>query len=171
MSFTIRPAREDDAVALVDIGRRMFAVAHRDAFERAEDLQAVIDRDWFSERLLAEIREPDTHIFVAAIGDRPVGLTALRPGPVPNSERPAVELCRVYLDDEYFGRGIGAALLNAAIAQLGAVGEPHCWLIAWERNDRAIPMYESRGFVRTAGFPYTVGESAPTAVLMERASR
>jgi ribosomal protein S18 acetylase RimI-like enzyme len=168
MAATIRRAREEDAEALVEIGGRMFAVAHRDAFSRVEDLQTVIARDWYVERLLGEIRDPDVEVFVAEVDGAPVGLTGLRPGPVPNSDLPGLELCRVYLDDGHFGRGIGAALLDAAMDHLRVRGEPDCWLIAWEDNERAIPMYVSRGFVRTAEFPYVVGESAPTAVLMER---
>ncbi len=171
MAFTIRPAREDDVEALVAIGARMFAVAHRDAFARAVDLQAVIDRDWCDERLRPEIRDPSIDLFVAEVDGSPVGLTALRPGTLPGSERVALELCRVYLLDEHFGRGIGAALLNAAIDRLHELGDPDCFLIAWERNDRALPLYQARGFVRTGEFPYTVGESAPTAVLMERRLR
>ncbi len=134
------------------------------------DLQAVIDRDWYAERLCAEIRDPETDVFVADVSGEPVGLTALRPGPLPGGDRTALELCRVYLLQEHFGKGIGAALLDAATARLGELGDPHCFLVAWEHNDRAIPMYASRGFERTAEFPYTVGESAPTAVLMERGS-
>lgn len=168
VSFNIRRARPGDAAALAGIGARMFAVAHRDAFARAVDLQAVIDRDWYQERLLAEIADPDVALFVAEVDARPVGLTGLRPGQVPTSDRTALELCRVYLEQEYFGRGIGAALLNAAIAHLNDLGDPDSFLIAWERNDRAIPMYESRGYIRTGEFPYTVGESAPVALLMER---
>lgn len=166
--FTIRRGRADDVDALVDVGRRMFALAHRGAFARDEDLQYVIDRDWYAERLASEVADPAIALFVAEVNGKAVGLTGLRPGPVPNSERPGLELCRVYLDEVHFGKGIGAALLNAAMEELRTRGEPDCWLIAWERNDRAIPMYESRGFVRTAEYPYVVGESAPIAVLMER---
>lgn len=73
----------------------------------------------------------------------------------------------MYLEQEQFGKGIGAALLDAALAAAESAGDPHTFLIAWERNDRAVALYERRGFATTHSFPYAVGESAPIALLME----
>lgn len=164
---TIRSGAVADAEALAAIGRRMFAVAHADAF-LADDLEVVLQRDWDVSVLEQELSGGLMRFFVAEVGGAPVGLTALRPREVPNSVRPGVELCRVYLDSAHFGTGIGAALLDAAVGAADAAGDGLLWLIAWEHNDRAIPMYRKRGFIETARYPYTVGSSAPTAVLMER---
>jgi ribosomal protein S18 acetylase RimI-like enzyme len=166
--FAIRPGTVADAGELAAIGRRMFAFAHADAF-LPEDLAIVLRRDWDTAVLEAELSGGSMQFFVAEVERVPVGLTALRPGDVPNSKRSGVELCRVYLDSEHFGKGIGAALLDAAVHHADGRGYGPLWLIAWQHNDRAIPMYHHRGFVETARFPYAVGRSAPTAVLMERA--
>jgi ribosomal protein S18 acetylase RimI-like enzyme len=146
----------------------MFAVAHQDAFAHREDLERVLDRDWAPEILRRELEDSAVRIFVAEAEGSPVGLTGLRHGTVPGQERTSLEVCRVYLEQEQFGKGIGAALLDAALASADAGGALHTYLIAWERNDRAIPLYLRRGFVQTRTFPYTVGRSAPTALLMER---
>jgi ribosomal protein S18 acetylase RimI-like enzyme len=167
-AFSIRAGTVADAAVLSGIGRRMFAMAHKDAFADREDLVAVLDRDWQPHILERELDDPAVRIFVADVAGRAVGLTGLRAGPVPGRSVTSLEVCRVYIEEEQFGRGIGAALLDNAIAAADASGERHSWLIAWERNDRAIPLYERRGFVTTSSFPYQVGRSAPTALLMER---
>ena len=167
-SFRIRAGLPADAAALSDIGRRMFAVAHQDAFARRQDLEWVLDRDWQPHILARELDDPSIRIFVAEVEGRPVGLTGLRAGPVPGRGGTSLEVCRVYIEQEQFGKGIGAALLDSALRAADASGDRHSFLIAWERNDRAIPLYERRGFVIAHSFPYEVGESAPMALLMER---
>jgi ribosomal protein S18 acetylase RimI-like enzyme len=167
-AFSIRAGQPADAEVLASIGRRMFALAHQDAFAYAEDLELVLDRDWLTAVLARELQDDAVRIFVAEVEGRPVGLTGLRHGPVPGRDQTSLEVCRVYLEQEHFGKGIGAALLDTALASADAGGAPHTYLIAWERNDRAIPLYLRRGFVQMYTFPYTVGRSAPAAVLMER---
>ena len=51
------------------------------------------------------------------------------------------ELCKLFVEPVLQSRGIGAALLEHAVAQLGV---QHLW--ALEKNTRAIAFYERHGF-------------------------
>lgn len=67
-------------------------------------------------------------------------------------------LAWLYVDPEYYGRGIGRRLLRLVLPSLG----PTAWTIVLDGNLSAIRLYESEGFavVRTytgdnAGYPCT----------------
>lgn len=86
--------------------------------------------------------------FVAAIGDEIVGFVGIDDG----------YLSWLYVDPNYYRRGIGRALLRFAVSVIG----PHAWTVVLAENVRARRLYESEGFVvvRTsqgsnAGYPCT----------------
>jgi len=170
-AWSLRPGALADAPALAALGRRMFAEAHRDAF-LPEDLELALDRDWSVLALEADLRRLDTTIFVAEAGGGPAGLVAMRPGPVPGGDAVhPVEFCRFYLDAPWIGKGMGGALFAAAMDWFETSSHDVCWLSAWEHNDRALALYRARGFRQVRTYPYVVGGSRPTAVLMVREHR
>lgn len=128
----------------------------------------MLERDWTEPVIAAELADPDTQVFVGDSAGRTVGMCVLRPGPVPGSDDPATELCRLYIEPEYLGTGLGSALIYAVIGAADAGPHDRCWLIAWERNERALALYEQRGFRFAGTTIYAVGESVPTAVVMVR---
>ena len=170
-SFRIRTARIEDAPTLVALGARRFADAHRDGFA-PDDLQVVVERDWNEPQVANEIADPDVRFFVGvspeASDDHPVGLCALRPGSIHGTDETAMELGRLYLEPDYLGTGLGSALVDAVLEACDGAGHDRCWLIVWDHNDRATALYERRGFEVVGEFPYAIGNSAPTAVLMIR---
>lgn len=54
----------------------------------------------------------------------------------------------------YQGQGIGAAFLKAAIQQLVTRGAEHIRIGAWQRNERAIRLYQQIGFKHTTTLTY-----------------
>jgi ribosomal protein S18 acetylase RimI-like enzyme len=46
----------------------------------------------------------------------------------------------------YQGRGLGAAFLTAVIHRLVSRGAKHIRIGAWQRNERAIHLYQQLGF-------------------------
>ncbi len=56
------------------------------------------------------------------------------------------EIISIYLLPEYIGRGCGGALLDAAVAELKAMGFSFVYLWVLEENARARAFYEKNGF-------------------------
>jgi ribosomal protein S18 acetylase RimI-like enzyme len=86
--------------------------------------------------------------WVACDGDRVVGFVGIDD----------TYLSWLYVDPDYYGRGIGRRLLRLGVAEIG----PEAWTIALEGNLPARRLYEQEGFkvVRTfagenAGYPCT----------------
>jgi ribosomal protein S18 acetylase RimI-like enzyme len=77
-------------------------------------------------------------VLLAEIDAVPVGVTVVTPA------SPAAEIKRLWADPSARNRGVGAALLDAAVAaSAGAVQ-----LSVWDWRAPAIRLYESRGFTR-----------------------
>ena len=76
--------------------------------------------------------------WVALDGDRPVGFAGVRDD----------YISWLYVDPDYYGRGIGRRLLRLAMEAAG----PDAWTIALEGNARARKLYESEGFIPALTF-------------------
>jgi ribosomal protein S18 acetylase RimI-like enzyme len=74
------------------------------------------------------------------------------------------ELKAIYVDPEYWGRGVGTRLLEAALDLLPDDVEV-LRLAVLAGNDRGRRFYEARGFERTGSAEYEIGgENYPTAI-------
>ena len=138
--ITIREYKDDDWAAICSVHDRA----------RPDELRGSCDPRAFVP--LAEDPEAeDIHRcrkFVACEGKRVVGFVGMDES----------YLAWLYVDPEYYGRGIGRRLLRLAIRLIGS----EAWTIVLDGNVRARSLYESEGFrvVRTfesenAGYPCT----------------
>jgi len=57
-------------------------------------------------------------------------------------------LAWLYIDPEYYGRGIGRHLLQLAVREIG----PNAWTIVLDKNFNAIHLYQSEGFEEVKRF-------------------
>jgi len=123
--FQIRPARDDDAVAI--------AQAHIDARRVAMPWLPVIHTFEETVRFFGDFVIPNQVVLVAEVDDGVAGFIAI--------EGAYVE--HLYIAPAHQGIGIGDTLLNRA-KELRPDG-----LMLWtfERNDRARRFYEKRGFI------------------------
>lgn len=139
MPSTVRPATLDDLDVLIDL---LWAVA---AEGRWIGTEVPFDRDarrrWFTET----IGSPASTVLVAVVpstdGDTVVGHIAVTVEPY------GVADFGMLLADGHRGRGLGRALLDAAIEWATGAGAHKMWLEAWPDNAAALELYRSAGFV------------------------
>jgi ribosomal protein S18 acetylase RimI-like enzyme len=67
------------------------------------------------------------------------------------------ELHRLYVEPSLQGRGIGGALLAAALSHPRLAGAARIFLQVWDRNERAVRLYERVGFRRVGTTTFTIG--------------
>lgn len=146
--ITIRRATTDDALLLSRLGARLF----ENTFGAANDpdnMRAYLGTAFSLESQRDALADSDVAAFIAedaghaAIGyammtrdSRAAGVMGAKP----------VEVQRIYSDHAWHGRGVGALLMNACIAQARAWHGDELWLGVWEKNPRAIAFYEKTGF-------------------------
>ncbi len=155
---SIRPATVDD----VDLLGRLGAATFRETYRTISDPREVddyADEHFARDKVLAWFRKPCARTLLATADDVPVGYAHVRSARVPAcvADRKAVELSRLYLLASAQGTGLGGALLEAAIAEVAALGGATVWLGAYDRNVRALAFYARRGFVRVGTHEFEFG--------------
>ena len=170
----IRPAAPADSPALAALARRTYA----DAFGHSQspsDLAAHLAGNLSDARVLAFLDE-DT-VLVAESDAGLVGYIqcgALRPDFFDVEIAPGdCELRRVFVLAAHQGRGIGAQLIDAALALPAMRAAPHVYLDVWDENRGAQKLYERYGFVAIGNRAFAVASGAETSfdVIMVRKRR
>ena len=73
-------------------------------------------------------------------------------------------LAWLYIDPSHYGKGIGRALLQIGLREIG----DGAWTIVLDRNATAMKLYENEGFRETKRFPGENNGYPVTCVKMER---
>jgi putative acetyltransferase len=159
---TIRRAEPSDADELVSLARAVAAEPEGWLLTRGEWRPASEER-----RYLKAIRRlDDAAVFVAESADGLVGRLSIARDPHPASQH--VADVGLLVAAPYRGKGIGSALLDAAVAWSRRVGIHKLELHVFPHNTPAIHLYERFGFVRE-GYRrahYRRGDEMLDAVLM-----
>jgi ribosomal protein S18 acetylase RimI-like enzyme len=164
-----RPARPEDAALLAELGASTFI----ETFESAntpENFAAYMAAAFGEAIQREELEDPDTTVFFAEREGDVIGYVMLRERTPPASLglEDALEIARLYARQRAVGSGVGAALMQRAIAEAAGRGKDAVWLGVWDRNERAIRFYESWGFHRSGTQPFLLGTDLQTDLVMVR---
>lgn len=73
---------------------------------------------------------------------------------------------RLYVDSALQGRGLGRALLEAALQHPRLAKASRVFLDVWGENERAVRLYESFGFQRVGTTRFTIGSEVMEDLVM-----
>ncbi|HJQ21659.1 MAG TPA: GNAT family N-acetyltransferase [Gemmatimonadaceae bacterium] len=169
----IRVAGPEDATLLARLGAELFAQTFA-ASNRAKDLQAYLEAAFGHDVQLAELLDPRRRTWIAEDeSGTAIGYAQLFVGHTPPPAEAGIlprpsELVRIYTDAGWHGRGIGAALLRAAIDAARAATSSHVWLGVWKKNPRGIAFYEKHGFSITGAKVFRLGNDVQEDWVMVR---
>lgn len=134
----VRRYRDEDWSAICRIHDR----ARPDELKGSSDPRAFVPIEEDSE--VEDLRRANK--IVATEGDRVAGFVGID----------GTCLAWLYVDPDHYGRGIGRALLQRGLGEIG----PRAWTIVLDGNIRARRLYESEGFEearqfdsKNAGYP------------------
>lgn len=168
-SVRLRRATLDDAALLADLGARTFRDAYRDEADGTA-LEAFIAEAFGPAVQAAELAEPSNRAVIATVDAVAVGYVFLRdeaPEVPIGGERPIL-LSRLYVDASAQGRGVGRALFAWALEEADRLGRDVLWLTVWERNPRAIAIYERWGFEHRGEIPFEFAGDTHRDLVMAR---
>ncbi len=155
----LREALPEDAAALADLGARSF-VAKFGHLYRPEDLADFLAGSHGEANVAAEIANPAMPILLACEGERLLGYCKLKLAcgwPDHARGRKAIELKQLYTDPEATGRGIGAKLMNWALAKARVEGADEVQLSVYSDNPGAQKFYQRYGFEKVGDIFFMVG--------------
>lgn len=169
VQFTVSEAVDDDVEFISVRGGALFARAHAGAM-RPEDIEAYLQDAFSRARLLRHLQRPDNLFLVLRANSAQIGYARLVEGPRSSlvTHEPCIELRRLYVEEDWHGRGAAPLLLRHALVRSRERGHHACWLRVWERNARAIRFYEKHRFIVLGKEPSPYRESNPIALVMER---
>ncbi len=139
--WDVRVGRPEDAAS---IGRLL------DDFNREYD-EPTPGLEWLAERMRGLLGEGHTAVLLGGPG--PDGLALLRFRPGIWTDALECYLAELYVVPDQRGRGLGRALLQAAIELARARGADHMDLGTGEHDLAARALYESLGFSNREGKP------------------
>ena len=169
--ISIREATVDDAKKLTDLAYTTFwdAFVHHPK-NAPDDLNHYMRQAFNVDQISAELGDEKSIFLIAEIEGEPAGyakiindaiepaITALRP----------VELNRLYSHQQFLGKGIGQALMDACFRRAKQENRDVMWLGVWEYNPRAQRFYEKNGFRVVGSHTFQLGEDSQTDLLMQR---
>ena len=140
----IRPAKRADALDVARVHVRSWQAAYRGLMPdeyldglRPEERARRYDFSGTDPRAPATI--------VAVDGDALIGFATVAPAADPDAPDGG-ELCALYVDPDHLRRGVGSALLRAALAQLRAKGYTDATLWVHAGNRTAQAFYRRHGW-------------------------
>jgi GNAT superfamily N-acetyltransferase len=167
-SPVIRQATAYDADLLAELGARTFSETFAPD-NRTEDMAAYLAQSFSASLQSAELAEPKSIFLIAEIKGIAAGYAKLKPGDPPDraTDDNPIELVRLYVSQEWHGRGVGAALMKACIEEAKKKGHRTLWLGVWEHNFRALAFYGKWNFREVGSQIFQLGNCAQTDILME----
>lgn len=162
-SYIIRRATLADAPALADVAAKTFHDTFAE-FNSEEDMAAYMATAFSVNQLAAELTDPDATFFVADTGQSLAGYAKVSSGEAPpcvTGPKP-FELVRLYVRQEWFGKGVAQALMQAYVDEAKAGGYQTLWLGVWEENHRAKAFYCKWGFEDVGEKVFMLGEDVQT---------
>ena len=148
-NITIREVTQRDIDQLQAIGKQTFTEAFA-ADNSAEYMSAYLERAFSLERLTVEIADKDSEFHFALHGESPIGYLKINTGNAQTEIKAndGLEIERIYVLKEYYGKQAGQLLLSTAIEVARQKQVKYVWLGVSEENPRAIRFYEKNGFVK-----------------------
>jgi ribosomal protein S18 acetylase RimI-like enzyme len=145
----IRPATLNDVPALSQLAKEAWADAFGGPLS-AEDLAAELETSRSEAYFINALRE--TTILVAEEEDELLGYVQFGAVKIPEVDvRPGdMGFHRLYVRTAVHGRGLGRTLMSAALAHPRLASANRTFLTVWEKNARAMHLYEGFGF-KTVG--------------------
>ena len=171
MTWLVRPGSIGDAERLAAFGHRVFSAtfaADNDPLQLARYVDAAYSPAAQASEL---VDGAITTLLACDAEDRILGFAQVRRGPAPASvmDPAPLELWRLYVDREWHGRGVAAALMKAVVQTAVGEGARTLWLGVWERNSRAQAFYRKHGFAPVGAHVFMFGTEEQTDQIWARA--
>src|SRR5687768_13281611 len=151
VSMKIRYGTIDDAAMLADLGAKTFYDTYA-SDNTAENISAYIGKSFSTEIQSNELADTNIIFLIAELENRPVGYAKLKLDSRDESIRGTkqIEIERIYSMVEYIGKGIGKALMQAAIDDAKQRGCNSIWLGVWEKIPERSIFTKSGVFTKLA---------------------
>ncbi len=166
--FQISKVSTNDAVLLQLIGRQTFYEAFKDE-NSEEDMNQYLNESFSSQKIAEELKNVNSEFYFAKSNDQVLGYLKINFGKYQTelSENNSLEIERIYLLKQFYGKNVGQKLLDKALEIALKNQHDFVWLGVWENNLRAIQFYKKNGFVAFDKHIFQLGNDKQTDIMMK----
>lgn len=134
-----------------------------------ENMKEYIKNGFSLNKLESEINNPLSEFYFADIKDKTIGYLKINFGQSQTEikDNHALEIERIYVLKEYYGKGVGQMLYEKAIALAKEKKLKYVWLGVWEQNSRAIRFYEKNGLIAFNKHVFKLGNDEQIDIMMK----
>lgn len=157
-----------DLSALQELSKKTFLDAFA-SVNTEEDMQAYLENAFSKTQLLAELQDPEVTFYFLQWQDKTLGYCKVKRGlPAAVAEEgSALEICRLYVVQEFQGQQLGQLMLDEIIASAREQQLDFVWLGVWSQNPGAIRLYERNGFSKIGSYTFMLGNDPQTDFIMK----
>lgn len=166
-SFKVVRATISDARTLYQISLKTFVESFA-KFNTEADMQLYLSQHITPEKMAEELSHPDSKFYLAWVENKVIGYLKLNFAGAQNDvhDSRSLEIERIYVSKECYGKGFGQLLFDKAVAIAKAHQLDYLWLGVWEKNVKAIKFYERNGMSQFGQHPFLLGNDPQTDILM-----
>ncbi|MCK8617894.1 GNAT family N-acetyltransferase [Fructobacillus sp. M158] len=165
----IEKVTEKDLTQLVAISRQTFTETFA-ADNSEEDLLAFLDEAYALKQLEKELKTAGSSFYFCQVGEEIAGYLKVNRDAAQSEDQgdDAFEIERIYFLSDFQGKGLGSRFFNYAETLARAAGKSRLWLGVWEHNERALAVYQKKGFRPFSDHVFQVGDDKQRDLLMEK---
>ena len=166
---TVRQAMSSDDASLTELGKQAFYEAFSEV-TAPDDMTAYIESTFTKTQIRNQIEDERSLFFIAEMDSAPAGYAYSYPTIAPDCIKAsmAIQLVRLYLRKQYYGRMVGDALMQTTIDRSRSCGYQSIWLSSWELNHRANAFYKRWQFEVVGRQKFTVGSDIQNDYILSR---
>jgi len=133
-----------------------------------ENMQHYLENNFSKEQLTKEVENSHSEFYFAKLENEVIGYLKINYSDAQTELKDdhTLEVERVYVRNQFHGKGVGQQLLDYAIQLAKQKNMQSVWLGVWENNQRAISFYKKNGFVTFDTHVFMLGEEAQTDYMM-----
>jgi ribosomal protein S18 acetylase RimI-like enzyme len=156
--INIRNAGPADVDLLVKLGKLSFYEAFSEE-TAPEDMAGHLQTAFQVEDIKAQLNTDQSIFIILEIDASAAGYAYLQPDTPPDcvKDPDTIQLVRLYLRRNYYGRNVGNTLMKACLEKALSRGFQSVWLSSWELNHRANAFYKKWEFEIVGRAKFKVG--------------
>lgn len=171
INLEIRRGTVDDAATLAPLAVRIFNETFAaNPLNKPEDMRVYIAEAFSVEQTERELTDANATFFIAEIDGVLIGYAKLLERTTEEcvSDENPIELARLYILQDFHGRGIADQLMKRCFAVAESKNYQTMWLGVWEHNFRAQRFYEKLGFSKVGSHVFQLGSDPQIDWVMEK---
>ncbi|VTS20730.1 GNAT family acetyltransferase [Streptococcus pseudoporcinus] len=135
-----------------------------------QQLQEFFQEAYSTEILAQELKSNENLVYFLRLNSVVIGYLKVNWGKdqTEHELEDSFEIQRIYILNQYQGRGFGNYLFNFALEKAYQSGKAWVWLGVWEKNLKVQSLYSKYGFKKFSEHSFAVGDLVDTDWLMKK---